>query len=309
MIITLAGANEFALQQELKKLLSNFVAKHGDLAVERVDGREASVDLVAAALNSSSMLADKKLVVLDQPGQEKAFAEQAEQLLSTVPETTEVIIVEPKLDKRLSYYKLLKKNTDYREFTQLDQAGLASWLTVAAKDAGGSISAADARYLVERVGTNQQILAKELEKLSLHIPQITRQTIDLLTDASPQSTVFELLEAAFAGRTRQAAQLYADQRAQKVEPAYIVAMLAWQLHILAVVKTAGQRPTAEIASDAKLNPYVVSKSQSIARSLSLSDLAQHIEELLILDRNIKTSSTNVDEALQDYLLKLAQPTN
>jgi DNA polymerase III delta subunit len=140
----------------------------------------------------------------------------------------------------------------------------------------------------------------------LYDPKITRQTIDLLTEPTPQSTIFQLLEAAFAGNSRRAMQLYAEQRALKVEPSQIVAMLAWQLHVLAIIKTAGERGVDTIANEAKLNPFVVRKSQSIARNLSLARLKKLVSELLKIDVASKRTSIDPDEALQHYLLALAE---
>ena len=239
------------------------------------------------------------------PSANKEFIDKAEELLSGVPETTDVVIVEPKLDKRLGYYKLLKKATDFREFKELDPGGLARWLVDEANTKDGKISSSDANYLVQRVGANQQLLANELEKLLLHDAQISRQSIDLLTEATPQSTIFELLEAAFAGNTKRTMQLYKEQRQLKVEPPQIVAMLAWQLHVLALIKAARDRSADAIAGEAKLSPYVVKKSQSIARKLTIAELKTLISDLLDIDVRSKKVGLDADEALQNYLLKLA----
>jgi DNA polymerase III subunit delta len=306
MIVTLTGANSFSLNRELRQRVSAFIAEHGDLALERLDGQDASIERLQEAVTSLPFLSAKKLVVLREPGANKQFGEQAEQLLGEAPETTDIIIVEPKLDKRLSYYKYLKKSTDFQEFPELDLGGLATWLVQAAKQNNGSISANDARYLVERVGASQQLLSNELEKLLLNNPKISRQTIDLLTEPAPQSSIFQLLEAAFAGNQKRALQLYEEQRAQKVEPIQIIAMLAWQLHVLAIIKTAGERNADDIAKEAKLNPFVVRKSQAIARKLSLSELKSLVSDLLDIDTASKRTSIDTDEALQHYLLKLAQ---
>jgi DNA polymerase-3 subunit delta len=305
MIVTLTGENSFSLQKELKRLIDEFVAEHGDLALERLDGEEVEFTQIHEALTSLPFLSTKKLVVLRAPSKNKQFVEKFEQILADAPETTDVILVEPKLDKRLAYYKFLKKATDFREFPQLDQNGLARWLTDVAKEQGGSLSSGDARYLVERAGTNQQLLANELEKLLLYDAKITRETIDLLTDETPQSTIFQLLEAAFAGNARRALELYTEQRALKVEPPQIIAMLTWQLHVLAIIKTAGDRSADDIAKEAKLNPYVVRKSQGIARNLTLAQLKQLIADLLKIDVRSKRESIDPDEALQHYLITLS----
>ncbi len=305
MVITLTGENDFALSQALKKLAGAYTAEYGDLELERIDGETAEPSRIREALTSVPFLAGQKLVILRAPGANKQVSEQAEQLFNGAPETTDVIIVEPKLDKRLSYYKFLKKHTDFREFPELDAQGLVRWLTDAAKDRGGSISPADARYLVERVGSSQQLVSNELDKLLLYDPHVTRGNIELLTEAVPQSSIFQLLEAAFAGDRRRALRLYTEQRAQNVEPPQIIAMLAWQLHVLAIIKTAGERPPDTIAKDAKLNPFVIQKSRSIARKLSTARLKELINDLLRIDIQSKRTNLDADEALQHYLLGLA----
>jgi DNA polymerase III subunit delta len=306
VIITLTGENAFGLKRELNELVAAFLREHGGMALERLDGEEASFERVQEALQSVPFLSSRKMVVLRTPGANKQFAEHAERLLTELPETTDVILVEPKLDKRLSYYKFLKKGTDFREFLPLDRAGLARWLVQTVKEQNGSLSLADAGHLIDRVGANQQLLAGELEKLLLYAPHITRATIDVLTDATPQSTIFELLEAAFAGNARRALELYDEQRAMKVEPQQIIAMLSWQLHVLALVKTAGDRLPDQIAREAKLNPFVVRKTSAIARKLSLAVLKQLITNLLEIDVRLKREPLDADEALQHFLLKLSQ---
>lgn len=305
MITTLTGENSFGWQRNLRQLVEKFVAEHGDLALERIDGEEANFARLQEAIYSLPFLSDKKMVVLRAPSKNKEFTEQAEQILTNIPNSTDVIIVEPKLDKRLSYYKYLKSKTDFNEFNELDQAGLTSWLISRAKEQGSTIGTSDARYLVERVGLNQQLLGNELDKLLLYSSKISRQTIDLLTDETPQSTIFQLLEAAFDGQSRRLLKLYKEQRALKVEPAQIIAMLTWQLHVMAIIKTAGQISIDDIARDAKLNPYVLRKSQSITLKLSLSDLKKLISDLLTIDTKSKRTAIDVDEALQHYLLGLA----
>lgn len=294
------------------------------MGLERLDGEAASFERLQEVLQSLPFLADKKMVVLTAPSANKQFMEQAERLLTELPQTTEAVIVEPKLDKRLAYYKLLKKQKNFREFLPLDEAMLIKWVCGEAKRRGASISSSDARYLVERVGTdprllvrtggqsglggrvgtNEQLLASELEKLAIHNARITRASIDLLTEPAAQSTVFELLEAAFVGDHKKALELYHEQRIMKVEPQQVIAMLAWQLHILALIKAAGQRSPEDIAREAKISPFVVRKSAVIARHLTVAQTRRLIADLLTIDMRLKRESLNADDALQHYLMTL-----
>lgn len=304
MIQTLTGVNTYLLQTELKNLVSEFVKTSGDMGLEKLDGEELEYDRIRESLESLPFLASRKLVVLRSPSANKQFVENAEKLLTNLPESTDVIIIEPKLDKRSSYYKFLQKNTDYTEFKELDEFGLSKWLVEQAKAKGGSINQLDAKYLINRVGLNQQLLYQELKKLLDYNPNIDKPTIDLLTEPTPQSTIFELLNAAFAGQKQRLLRLYEEQKSLKVEPQAIIALLAWQLHVLALVKTAGDRSDGEIASEAKINPYVVRNSRVLASNVTLKDIKQSINDLVKLDQSIKTSVIDADDALQAYLLKL-----
>ncbi len=306
MVITITGTNDFARQAELRKLVAAFVAEHTDMALERFDGEESEAARMRESVASLPFLTARKMVVLREPGKQKAFAEHIADILKEIADTTDLIIIESKLDKRLTYYKTLKKATDFREFNELDANGLARWAADYSKERGGSLSAADARLIVDRIGPNQQLLSSELDKLLAYAPQISKQSIELLVEPMPQSTIFELLDAAFAGKTSLAMELYREQRALKVEPQAIIAMLAWQLHILALIASAGQRSAEEIAREAKLNPFVVRKSQTLARRIGSPCLKDMIEQLLELDRKLKTVSVDADEALQLFLISLGR---
>jgi DNA polymerase-3 subunit delta len=306
MITILTGRNSFMLQQELQRIINKFVSQHTDMGLERLDGEEVEYDRIREGLQSLPFLASKKLVVLRDGSANKQFLENAEKLLKDIPESTDLVIVEPKIDKRLSYFKLLKKIGDFKEFNELDGNGLTHWLVDQAKSRGGVMTISDANLLVDRIVINQQLLANELEKLLLYNPKINKESILLLTDKTPQSSIFDLLDAALNGKTELALELYIEQRQQKVEPAQIMALLAWQLHVLALIKTAGNRDTNDIASEAKINPYVVRKSTAIADKLSYDDLKKLISYVRELDHRLKSESIDPDEALTNLFIQMSE---
>ena len=158
MITTLTGENDVLRQQALVELVNGFVAEHSDMALERLDGEEASFERMREAVQSLPFLAPRKLVVLRTPGANKEFTEKFEQFTDDIAETNHVVIVEPKLDKRLSYYKLLKRDTNFQEFAVLDGNSLARYAVDYAKSKGGTLSAADARLLIDRIGQNLSLI-------------------------------------------------------------------------------------------------------------------------------------------------------
>lgn len=304
MIITLTGPNEYMITNELSKVKESFLAQHSELALENLDGEDVTSDRLIEAVQSLPFLASKKLVILKNPGAQKEFTDSIVHVLNDIPETNDIIIVESKLDKRSSYFKELKGKTQFKEFTQPDPVKLSNWIVQYASEGHGNITLSDARYFLERIGHNQQLLASELDKLLTFDLKISRSNINLLTVPTPQSTIFELLDAAFAGDKKRAMNLYNQQRAMKIEPQQIVAMLAWQLHVLAIVKTAERNSADEIAKKAKLSPYVVSKTMSIAKKLTLQEVKQLINQALKLDISLKSQSISADDALKHYLLTI-----
>jgi DNA polymerase III subunit delta len=304
MVITLTGGNFYALKRRLDELVGGFVKEHGELALERIDAEEAEPRAVLDAVQSLPFLASRKMVLVRGAAANKEISGQIEQIIDSAGDTTDMVFYEPAIDKRGVYFKVLKSRTQLEEFNELDNRALAAWLVADAKKQGGELSLADANYLVERVGTNQEQLASELEKLLIYDSKISRGNIDLLTQKTPQSKVFDLLDAAFGGDKRKALELYEEQRAQKVEPQAIIAMIGWQLKLLALAKTGGQRSAQQIAGQAGLSPWPVQKAQNLARKIDDNKLRQMVAEALEIDEKGKSTAIDLDEALKTYIVTL-----
>jgi DNA polymerase-3 subunit delta len=302
MIHFFTGDNHYELQRTVAKMVRAFTDTHGDLAIERFDGEEASLNAVVDAIQSVPFLASNKMVIVSNVA-DKLLIERLLQL--EAPETTDVIVIIPKVDKRSSYYKQLAKHQVFKVFEENRSQNLPAWVGERAREAGGVISGGDARYLVERVGSNQSRLDNEIQKLITFSPKVTRKMIDDLCEPLPQTTVFQLMDAAFSGNLKHAERIYAEQRTQKVEPHAILGMLAWQLHILAIIKLAGNKSPDMIAKEAKINPFVVKKSLSITKRLSIAQIKELLVRAQELDVTLKSKSVNADDALQNYIVRLA----
>jgi DNA polymerase-3 subunit delta len=304
MTVTLTGSNSYLLRRRLDELTSKFVAEQGELALERIEAQNIELQAITEAVQGLPFLATRKMVVVRDLSANKPAAEAIEQIISSTEETTDLIIYEPAPDKRTSYFKVLKSQTQLEEFNELDARALASWLSDEAKKQGGQLGFADANYLVERIGVNQQMLASELGKLLTYDLQVTRANIDLLTEPTPQGKIFELLDAAFGGNKKRAMKLYEEQRAQRVEPQAILAMIAWQLQLLALAKHSKNLPAATVAKDAGLNPYPVTKAKNLAAKISENELNKMVDEALDIDWRGKTTAIDLDEALKTYIVTL-----
>ncbi len=305
MVITLSGDDSYALRSAQNNFVQGFIKRQGELALERFDGEESTSEQILDAIQSVPFLSSEKMVLLTSASKQKDFLDGLEDTLNTIPESTTLILVDSKLDKRAKYYKTLQKISEFKEFNSDKAEDISSWIISATKERGGQVDRTAANYLVSQIGTNKTGLANEIDKLVLYDQNVTKQTIDELCEPTPQSTIFQLLDAVFAKNYKRANELYKDQRQQKVEPLAILAMVTWQLYIFAILKTAGERNIDEIAKSSKINPFVLRKSKQLITRLPLSQLRQMIRRALELDVRLKTESINADQALQHLLLTIA----
>ncbi len=302
-LVSIVGPNTLGVDTCLNNIKQDFISQNGDLAVEVIDGEEVSLDQIKASLESLPFLSSNKLVVIKRLSNNKPASEKIEELLGLVSDGTKLLIVEPKPDRRSTYFKTLKKMTNLQEFAELDAYSLAKWLIEQAKNGGGKLSPTDANYLIERVGANQQLLHSELQKLLDYDDNISRKSIEDLTEPSPQGTIFNLLDTAFSGNKKIALDLYESQRAQKVEPQAILGMIVWQVHLVAMV-SATQKTVDQIASETKKSPFVIKKARHISDKMSKSDIRQMLSRLSNLDKNLKSQNIDADEAVKQFLFSV-----
>lgn len=303
MVTILCGDNSWAIAKKSKDIFDTFVSNYGDLSVQQFDGIEADFNSVTNAVISLPFLVEKKLVVLRRASENSELSEKIEMILQSADDSTDLMIVEAVLDKRKAYYKTLKKQQGFNELVSLNGPQLNTWVTNEAKNHDAQISFNDAKYLIDRIGQDQLLLSSEIDKLALFNKQITKETIDLLTEASPESSIFDLLAAAFSGSKSRALELYQQQRRQQVEPYQIVAMLGWQLHQIALAKAFDGSPN-DLAREAGMNPYAASKSISLAGNMTFKEILQTASQLTDLEHRAKTTSVNIDEGVKTLLISL-----
>lgn len=306
MTIALSGANAFLRNEKLQQLTQNFVKEHGDLALEKIEAEATEYNQIIGAVESLPFLASKKMVILHDLSLNKEASEKLEDLIRLAGDTTDLVIVESKVDKRSAYFKQLKKTTDFHEFNELDDSTMTNWLVNEAQALGATLTRSDASYLVQRVGVNQLKLSHELQKLIQYNPRITKQTINELTAENPSSTIFNLIDSIFSGNVAHAMRIYDEQRQQKVEPQAIQGMLVWQMHAVAIAASAPSSVnTAQIAKDSSMSPYVIQKSQRIAQAMGRTKVIEFMKLLRDFDYRSKREVFDYDEALRYAILSLA----
>lgn len=302
MINVVTGSNDFLRTDAWQRMQRDFIKEYGEYEVQRLDASESDLSTIISSVQSLPFLSLRRLVLLTSVTANKTLAEHIDELIEKVSDTTELIIVEPKFDKRSNLYKTLKKQTSFIEYNEPSEQDLIKWVITYVASLGASLSRQDAVYLIDRVGTSQQLLSNEIDKLTTYSIAVTRDTIDHLTERVPKSTVFEMLDSIFSGDKKRSLRLYEEQRRQQIDPQAVAAMIIWQIHVCAVLYFNKDLSSNDVVTKTKINPYTVRKTEKILANMSTQQIKQLIYGTLELDMKLKTTNTDPDEALKHFLL-------
>lgn len=303
MIFTLTGPNTFEAAQAERQLVQAFTAKHGANGVERIDAETLLPDRLPDLLQGATLFSPVRLVILKNISSNKALHEPlTEALAKAAPETT-VVIADSQLDKRTKLYKFLKTDSNFQDFASADESKLAAWVQKTAQTAGTQASKPVALYLIQRAGYDQWRLYNEIQKLAVH-PTITQELIDNLVESSPEASAFELLDAALAGKKTEVSKSISALKTTE-DPYKLFGLLASQAHALAVVSAAGARSADVIAKDAGLHPFVVRKTQTVAKKLGTQHVRRIVKDVADCDWRLKSSGADPWYLIEMTLLKMA----
>ncbi len=304
MIITLTGSNNYLIRHTLDSLIDQFISKFGIHAVERVDGEHLEPIRLAELLQGASLFAPERLVVVREASTNKLLWEALANWLERVPTETTLVLAESAPDKRTKTYKLLAKMSDLRELGDLQESALAKWLQQYTASLDGSIDLQSAHYLVQQVGLDQWRLSQEIQKLVHYNRAISKESIDVLVEATPQANVFELLDAAL-GRQPTLVRHLLHKHSAIEDPYKLFGLLVSQIQALVIVKHAEGRAPDTIARETGLHPFVVRKTQTLARVIDKNELNVMINAIATCDTHLKSTGADPWLLLEQCLSKLA----
>lgn len=288
MTITLCGENSFAIRQAVSQLVTKFSQKFGVNAIERLDGSTLTAAQLKGQVEAVTLFAPERLLLLTEASSNKELFAELGEIAATVSNGVTLVVIEGVLDKRTKTYKALKAATDFREFAVLNDAALQKWVVQEVEAGGGQITPQVARQLVERVGDDQWQLKGEIEKLLAHHKTIAAEHIELLVTPNLEVSAFALLDAAMAGHPKEATRLLRQLKVRS-DPYEFFGLLVWQVQALALVAYAPSLSPPELAQQTGLKPFVVQKSQTLARRLGQARIKEMVEHLATLDMQLKST--------------------
>ena len=302
MIVTITGQSSFGAYQKLNQLKQAFVEAFGTSCLVDVDGEEATIDQVRQSVMSQGLFSTDSFVILRDVAKNKILQEGLVALLEDVPSEARLVIFDTNLDRRTTFFKSLKKGTDFIDCAVGDERELVQWTRDQFKEAGKELEFSEAQFLVQRVNADQWLLSNEIQKLANLDQKITKKVIEDMVDESFTESIFNLLDDAFSKRADKASAYYREMIANRVEAHYIFSMLVWQLHILLLVAHANGLAAEQIAKENKISPFVVQKTMAIYRKTSKNEIKAIVEKAAKIDLDSKTKAGYKMDVAVDILI-------
>jgi len=301
VITVLFGENSFEIDRERQKIVTGFLGES-----EAIEGSDVEKDQLLSIFMGQSLFSEQRLVFISGLSERSEYWNALPDWAGKLSDTTRIVLLEGKLDKRTTTYKWLQKNVNAKEYSlwsDRDTRTAESWVQQEATALDIALSSHLARTLVRRVGNDQWRLVRALEKLQL-AGEISEETINEHIDVHPEENVFTLLETALSGDLQ---QLQATIAALKeTEDAYkVVGLLVSQLMQLTAL-VYGDKPSSEVAKDIKANPYVLNKLAAHAQHFSKKEVSDLLKVAATADIQMKSVAVDPWIPVEQLLLTTAQ---
>jgi DNA polymerase III delta subunit len=256
--------------------------ERGPGGLETFDARASEPAEIVAALSALTFDPGTRYVLVDDVGAWKAAElEPLESILAEMPpDTVLVAIARGKALKQLSK-AVEKAGGEVRDYPAPKPWELPKWILERGRELGLQVDQEAAKELVALVGTGQQRLSRELEKLELAVhPSTTVATADVeaiaARDTAPQA--YDLADALVAGDLRATLALAEQLESYGERPGrlvYPVVRRLREVHRAASLLDRGM-PESKVGEALKAPPWLVKKTVARAKKADRAALERAI---------------------------------
>ncbi len=297
MIYLLHGNNEFEKRAALAALV-------GDADVMRRDGEALTLADIQEITIGQTLFTQSSVYVISRLSENPDIWPRLPEILFDDDNT--IILVENKLDKRTKTYKWLQKTAKTQEFVALgdrQKPQLITWCETQAHERGYKLTRKQIGMLIDRLGFDQLRLSNFLDQLAL-AEKMTDALINDLVPLARSENVFDLFVAALSKDYETVHNIISYLESESgTDGAYqTMGLLASQAtNMAALVLAGGDNNT--VAADLSINPYVLQRLSSSARTIDIEHLRRINDALFQADLQMKTTGVNpwllIETALVD----------
>lgn len=302
MIYLLYGTEKYLIDLEINKIIKQH--KIDEINIIKYD---LDIDFFKEVIDDCqtiSLFSNKKLIIVDNPFTE--LSKEDENLLGNYinsPNLDTILILRcSKLDERKKIIKLLMKKVTVKEFNNTNLIEKVKNMFDDFDIKNDTIN-----LLIERVGSDLNLLHNEIEKIKIYKDNdknITKEDIISLTHKNINLDVFKLIDNIVNHDKEKSLELYNELLKNGSEPIAIIVMLANQFRIMYQAKELIKKGYTEkdIASTINIHPYRVKLALQNSRSYDSKVLLKYLSDLAQLDIDIKSGNIDKNLGLELFIL-------
>lgn len=245
-----------------------------------IDGETTNSAQIIEECQQLPFMGSTRLVVVKDA--EKIIDEKLLEYIKNPVDTTCLVLLVHKIDKRLGIYKALERYAQIDEFDHPDEKEIISWIQNYIRVKKKRISTLDASYLADIMENNLTGIAQELEKLITYVggrENITEKDIETMVSENKLKDSFALSEAIQNKDTSGAIKLTNELLDQGNSVQQIIGTIRWMLTRLWQVKDGGIQ---------NIPSYFLNKLINQARRFSTEELKRGLATLLALEKLMRT---------------------
>lgn len=229
------GADDHLKEEKVRALIARATdPSTRDFNCDILRGGEIDVAALSGALEALPMLAERRVVVLRDPGAlKKALKTRLEQYLKRPAAETILVLVVPGSGKSEAW---MTANATSLEYKPLEDADLVKWILHEAKThCGTTITEGAATRLASYGGSDLALLAGELRKLASYSGDqaIDEAAVEAITGVRPGVSLADLLDRAAARDATGAIAIVSDVLAQPKQSG-VTTVMALTAQMLAI---------------------------------------------------------------------------
>ena len=203
-VYLLTGEEPFFIDQIAKYIEDNILDEtQKDFDFQVFYGKDSNVLDVLSSVKQYPVLGQKRLVILREAQQLKQIEKLTEYL--EVPSDHTVFVIcyrEKKIDKRSALYKKKSKDVVFFQSDKLYDNQALQWAESYLSKRKRPITPRALQLLIEKTGTDLQLIFNELQKLLINIPEGEKISVDVVSEQVGILKDFNLFELQQAIATR-----------------------------------------------------------------------------------------------------------
>ncbi len=278
------------------------------------EGKNAAVENMINSVETLPFMSEYRLVIIKdtqlfESGRKDDTAKIVE-AIENIPETTVLVFVEEKIDKRNSLYKKIAslKEAHIVEFKTPSEKELITWVNNLFKVRGKTIDTKTILYLLRISSADMETVLLETEKICAYKSSetvVTLEDINSICTKNLETKIFDLVDAIGNKIPETALDIFNNLILLKESPIMVLSMIGRQFRLIMESKILLERgnTSAQIAEVLGQRSFVISECIKQGKNFSMASIKDAVKQCLEIDIKIKTGQIDGKLAVETLILQ------